>query len=87
MHFVLFNQSADSSILIKQKQPKWLSELCFPALVGAGYIFPTQTTLNAFGLVSGAFTLTTNQGFLSSYSLTYVCLFNPSFNLFVKNTI
>ena len=49
--------------------------------------FPARDALNPFGLDSGLFRLTTNQGFLSSYSQTNVSLFIPLFNLPVKNYI
>ena len=69
---------------------------CFPALVGTGRLFsrawrldcfPARDALNPFGLDSGLFRLTTNQGFLSSYSQTNASLFIPLFNLPVKNYI
>ena len=49
--------------------------------------FPARDALNPFGLDSGLFRLTTNQGFLSSYSQTNASLFIPLFNLPVKNYI
>ena len=49
--------------------------------------FPARDALNPFGLDSSLFRLTTNQGFLSSYSQTNVSLFIPLFNLPVKNYI
>ena len=59
--FLLANQSTDSGHSNQSGATKRFSDLCFPALCGAGYTFAVRSTLNSFGLVSGLFSFTTSQ--------------------------